>query len=34
MKTQEENFSEQLCPQSTRGPQGEGALLSGRLVDS
>lgn len=34
MKTHEEKSSEQLRPQSKLGPQGEGAVLSGRLVDS
>ena len=34
MKTHEEKSSEQLCPQSKLGPQGEEAVLSGRLVDS
>lgn len=34
IKTHEERTSEQLCPRSKLGPQGEGAVLSGRLVDS
>lgn len=34
MKTHEEKSSEQLRPRPKLGPQGEGAVLSGRLVDS
>lgn len=34
IKTQEEKSSEQLRPPSKLGPQGAGAVLSGRLVDS
>lgn len=34
MKRHEEKSLDQLRPQSKRGPQGDGAVLSGRLVDS
>lgn len=34
MKAHEEKSSNQLRPPSKLGPQGQGAVLSGRLVDS
>ncbi len=34
MKAHEGKSSDQLRPQSKVGPRGEGAVLSGRLVDS
>lgn len=34
MEAHKEKSSDQLRPQSKLGPQGEGAVLSGRLVDS